>query len=126
MTSFTDDINRTNYYGCALDLEPDDKRHAEFQKQRRERGFDDSETWCLRTAILQFTLPRLKRFKEVDCGYPMQSTPEAWSAELEEMIFAIETLLEDKYWESPDKEAIQARVDAGLKLFHDRFYDLWW
>ena len=124
--SVTSGINPDNYYGCALDLEPDDRRHPTFQQQRRDRGFDDTDTWCLRSAILRFTLPRLKRFKEVQCGYPMEMTAEQWDADLAEMIFGIETFLADEYWESPEMEAIKARMNAGLKLFHDRFYDLWW
>ncbi len=32
--------------------------------QRRVRGFDDSELWSLDHTILEFILPRLKRFRE--------------------------------------------------------------
>lgn len=32
--------------------------------QRRKRGFDDSELWSLDYTILEFILPRLRRFRE--------------------------------------------------------------
>ena len=128
----TDDINPANYYGCALDLDADDKRHEKLQRQRRERGFDDSETWCLRSAILGFTLPRLKRFREIGCSFchPSDMTEKEWDTAVDEMIFAIEAVLDwDDDWElddTPERKAHHDRVMAGMKLFHDRFMDLWW
>jgi len=127
--TFTSDINRTNYYGCALDLDVDDKRHAKLQQQRCDRGFDDSETWCLRSAILQFTLPRLRRFREISMAHPMDMTEQQWNAALDEMIFAIEAVVKDDGLElqnTPERKATYDRVLAGMKLFHDRFMDLWW
>ena len=54
---------------CFSQTEKDDKREIEFLKQRLERGFDDSETWSLSDTVGLFTLPRLKRFKEVTDGF---------------------------------------------------------
>lgn len=39
--------------------------------QRRRRGFDDGELWDLHSTIMEFTLPRLRRFREVSrVGWP--------------------------------------------------------
>ena len=48
--------------------------------QRIIRGFDDGETWSLDYNIIKFTLPRLKRFREiVDGGF----CPGSLSSEIE-------------------------------------------
>lgn len=36
--------------------------------QRRTRGWDDSELWCLETSMAKFMLPRFKRYREVNNG----------------------------------------------------------
>ena len=39
--------------------------------QRRNRGWDDSETWGLDTTLAFWIVPRLKRLKEVTNGKPL-------------------------------------------------------
>lgn len=41
-----------------------------FEKQRLERGFDDSELWSLDKTISGFILPRLKSFREKHSSSP--------------------------------------------------------
>ena len=123
------DINPLNYHGVALDLDTDDKRHAKYHDQRRERGFDDTETWNLHRTVASFMLPRLKRLKEITNGHPAGMTEEAWNAELGEMIFSLEVFVGDDNWDWPktDEEKAKAdRVVAGIKLIGDRFLNLWW
>jgi len=103
------------------------KRKLKFFWQRKTRGFSDRETWSLYTEIAKFTLPRLKRFKEVNCGFPHNYTEETWNKVLDDMIFAInyaanhddmdETLLKKKDYQ---------RIRRGLNLFGKYFLDLWW
>lgn len=57
-------------------------------------------------------------------AHPCDLTPEQWDGLLDEMIYAIDTFLKDDGWERD--AASEARVLAGFKLFHDRFFDLWW
>ena len=92
--------------------------------QRRIRGWDDSETWGLSGIIAKFTLPRLKRFKELNIGYPWPLTSEEWDAELDDMIYALEICVQE-HTELVD-EADWFRVQHGLELFGVRFRDLWW
>jgi hypothetical protein len=40
--------------------------------QRRVRGFDDSDLWSLDYTVLQFMIPRLRRFQATVHGYPAE------------------------------------------------------
>lgn len=44
------------------------RRKVAFFFQRRNRGFDETELWCLDWTILKFILPRLKAFRETQQG----------------------------------------------------------
>ena len=102
-------------------IKPSDNRWKEFQEQRLERGFDDSETWSLDITIIKFVLPRLKVFKEVCCGCPSTLTNEKWQDILDKMITAFELAIEG----FPEKEELKL-VDEGLDLFREHFFHLWW
>jgi len=39
-----------------------DYREKKFKKQRKTRGFDDSELWSLRDTIANFIIPRLEEY----------------------------------------------------------------
>lgn len=49
---------------CFSLTEPDEEHWSEWQQQRLERGFDDTELWNLDVTIARFILPRLKIYKE--------------------------------------------------------------
>lgn len=55
----------SNYYGCANELPSGDERLELYEKQREERGFDDTETWSLDNSLFQYLHPRLKRLVEI-------------------------------------------------------------
>lgn len=76
-------------------ISSDDKRWGEYAEQRKERGFDDSELWSLDTTIAKFLLPRIKRYREVHCGYPASLTNERWNEILDKMVAAFEVYLYD-------------------------------
>lgn len=106
------------------------KRDWKFFWQRLTRGWSDEETWNLNDHIAEFVLPRLKRFREIQGGYPssLESKSE-WILVLDKMIYAFESHLEDdpinaktgKY----DQEKVN-RTREGLKLFGKYFVGLWW
>ena len=48
-----------------------DPRRELYRKQRKERGFDNSELWALDETIIRFTLPRLKVFRDYTKSYPV-------------------------------------------------------
>lgn len=92
--------------------------------QRKKRGWDDSDTWSLDCTMAEWLLPRLRRFKEINGGYPMIKTPTQWDKELAEMIWTFEFIASDKYWN--EDKATMRRVKKGLRLFSDNFCSLWW
>jgi hypothetical protein len=67
--------------------------------------------------IAIFTLPRLKRFKELAISYPCEfNSLEEWEAVIDKMIFSLEQLANDE-WD----------VDTeGLELFGRYLPHLWW
>ena len=110
---------------CFSLTDKNDKREKKLSKQRMVRGFDDSETWSLFNTISNFTLPRLKEFKELKCGYPACfDKPEEWDIILDQIIKALELIKKDDTDILGDKEWKQ--VDQGLKLFAKWFRSLWW
>jgi len=96
-------------------------RTLRFAWQRLTRGWSDRDTWNLDTTIAEFVYPRLKRFKEVNNGYPGSLTVEEWDNLLDDMIYAFGTSREihsaDRDWE---------RVDRGLRAFAEWYFHLWW
>jgi hypothetical protein len=103
------------------------KRESLFKKQRKERGWDDSETWSLDTTIARLVLPRLKRFKEVNCGYPGFLSIEKWDEILDHMIYAMEVCSDEElYYGCKLKKKDWKRVSKGFKLFGKYFQNLWW
>lgn len=96
------------------------KRFFKFFWQRRTRGWDDSETWNLDYTIAKFALPRLKRFKELNCGYPGDLTEEKWDLILDDMIYALDFYQDDDFCTSLDD-----RAKKGLKYFGEYFESLW-
>lgn len=101
------------------------KQHVRYFFQRRFRGWDDSETWCLDQSIAKFILPRLKRFKELNNGYPGDLDEEGWNQALDKMIFAFEWAASDAKYEWADDGQYE-KVKEGLKLFQEYYFSLWW
>ena len=114
-----------SYYGLAKEMPATDERHVKWDKQRQERGFDDTETWSLFTTISDFIYPRLLAFKEYKCDYPINLTPKNWDKILDKMIFAFKFYSDEyKREESASSETIQ-KVQEGMDLFVEYFRDLW-
>lgn len=102
-------------YGFADKLPKDDPRRKKFKKQRKRRGFDDTELWSLDYAIIKFTLPRLKAFRKSHCGYPGDLTAKLWNEILDKMIYGLE------HYENYNDE----KRDEGLDFFFEYFVHLW-
>ncbi len=115
--------SRKNYYGCAHEIPKTDDRHPKWKEQRKTRGFDDTETWSLDRAIAAFTLPRLKRFREIEVCWPgnLKSRVE-WNKILDEMIYYFEWLLKDNNLCVIEER----RAIKGWKLFVKYYRALWW
>jgi len=106
-------------------LKPNDDRQSVWAEQRAERGFDDTETWALDSVIARFITPRLKRFRELTIGHPGHLTMEQYCDILDEIIEAFEMISnrDDHVWLDTWN---QAKVNKGLKLFAEYYFNLWW
>lgn len=99
------------------------KRAIRFFWQRHTRGWDDSDTWSLDWTLAHWLLPRLKRFKELNDGFPHPFTEEEWDGVLDKMIKAFEIIVGAECW---DGDMDMNEVNEGLDLFRKHFIDLWW
>ena len=100
----------------------DDKREKVFSKQRKRRGFDDSETWSLRDTIANFTLPRLERYLEVAEEI---INLDDYRDDINKFKTALELISRDKgscIWTKKEEK----QVKKGLEAFPKIFIALWW
>jgi hypothetical protein len=108
---------------CFSLLDASDDRHEKYADQRRERGFDDYETWSLTDTFAKFMLPRLARFRELYAEFIV--VDKAWSKDMYAIKKALELLICDNgSWIFSGVE--MKEVDAGLKALSKRFQQLWW
>ena len=128
------------------------------KKWLKQRGLyvNPKETWSLDITFAKYIIPRLKKFKELNNGYPgieEVNTPEKWDEALDKMIQAFEYVIDwDEYWlDDPrydytdimfgdDKELYESIVEnkrmedihrltainEGLQLFAKYYMSLWW
>ncbi len=99
------------------------KRDKLFAKQLKDRGWTDEDTWSLDWVIAKHILPRLKRFKEIQNGYPNGETEKSWNKKLDTMIKAFEVAANDP-WSMSEKQ--EKTANEGLKLFAENYFNLWW
>lgn len=107
-------------------IDSGDKREKEYSKQRLKKGFDDSETWSLCSTIFSFTLPRLKRYRDITAAYPSSCKDmNSWIKKLDKMIRAMELYIkhEGDIFPSPKEEK---EFNKGYKLFKKYMLALWW
>ena len=100
----------------AYSISVKDKRYPKWCEQRTERGWDDSDTWDLDKTIAKFTYPRLKRFIEVNHGYPADFTEKKWKDILDKILHAIDISRKDN---------LDGEAKEGLELLGKYFNDLW-
>lgn len=100
------------------------ERDKLFAKQRAKRGWDDSDTWSLDDTIVEFVLPRLKRFKKLNNGYPGEfHSLKEWNKILSKMIRGFKLAKKGAYNMS-DQEKLESQ--EGINLFAQYFFYLWW
>lgn len=115
-----------NYHGYAHTLSKKDKRVKKFSKQRKVRGFDDTETWSLRDTFAAYVLPRLRRFREIEVSYPGSfESREEWNAVLDKMIFAFNLVERENQGEELTRKEWQ-KYAQGMNLFAKWYMALWW
>jgi len=120
--AFLEDGMQMPIYGIPME----DERSETYVNQRRERGWDDTDTWNLEYETAKFIYPRLVRYREVNNGYPAELTPEVWDEYLDDMIYAFAAYARGNWnWYKGEDLDID-RVERGIQLFADFYHDLWW
>lgn len=115
--------NLIGYHGVADALSENDERLPKYKAQYDKQGWDDTVTWNLFYEIVEFTLPKLKRFKEVTPCYPGHMTMDEWKSVIDKIIAWMELVMEDKISYTSEDDTI---MEEGITLFKDNFYALWW
>lgn len=105
------------------------RRKIKHLYQRITRGFDDGDTFSLDSSIATYTLPRLKRFKEIVTeefpSYPSNMTSEEWIKILDEMIWFFEQYSTGEIHDITSK-VYTKRMQKAAELFGKHFMSLWW
>lgn len=100
----------------------DDDNWSEYEKQRIEYGFDESELWTLDATIAKFILPRLKMFRKYNYSTPDSINKVEWDHILDEMIIGFELIVSDRKKSDMEKEF----EEKSLDLFRQWFRNLWY
>lgn len=126
MDDILSDVSGNKYYsGLAVEIRDSssEERQKEWRAQRDTLGFDETETWDLFVSIAQYTLPRLKHFRENIISHPGTMTMDEWKDILQKMIDGFEIVVDDNmYVNYPIKSKI---LEEGLALFAKYYTNLW-
>ena len=66
------------------------RKKRKWKKQRIEQGFCDADTFDLSDYWIELMIESLKRFKEVNDGYPCSMIKEDWDAILNEILMNLD------------------------------------
>ena len=109
-----------------IELENDEVREARWSEQRKTKGFDDTELWNLDITILEFIIPRLKAFREMErWGTPCNISMQTWNTILDRIIEGFELYLDDEWTNRAQLENIHKKFKIAMKLFAKWFGALW-
>ena len=118
-----------NNFSIAEEVYPDEPEKLErYKKQRDERGFDDTETWHLDKSLTLFLIPRLKRFIELNNGFPSGQTEESFN---EKLNFVLKSFKEyyngenDEVSLELEKERL-INANKAVAILGEIWFDLWW
>ena len=118
-----------NNFSIAEEVYPDEPEKLErYKKQRDDRGFDDTETWHLDKSLTLFLIPRLKRFIELNNGFPSGQTEESFN---EKLNFILKSF-EEYYYNENDEVSLElekerlSNAKKAAALLGEIWFDLWW
>lgn len=110
------------YIGFAEGIPATDTRHAVWEEQFKERGFDDTVTWSLDYSLCQWILPRLKEYEKV--AFKVIDAPDLHK-DVKKMIEGFELAADESTYfngKKEDQEKIQEAFDTFAKVREG----LWW
>jgi hypothetical protein len=122
-------ITEINNFSIAEEVYSDEPEKLEkYKKQREERGFDDTETWHLDKTVALFLLPRLKRYIQVNNGFPGGLTEELYNEKLNYIVKSFEEYYQDENVEVSlelEKERL-SNAKKAVAILGEIWFDLWW
>ena len=116
-----------NNYSIAHTMK-DNPNQKIWRKQRKKRGFDDTEIWNLHYTMYQFMIPRLERFRDIAMSFPSSETSESYNEKLNFIIDSFKARYElyEKYGISiKEEKEICENADRAACLLGALWFDLW-
>jgi hypothetical protein len=118
-----------NNFSVAEEVYCDEPEKLEkYKRQREQNGFDDTETWHLDKTVALFLLPRLKRYIQVNNGFPNGETEESFNKKLNYIIKSFEEYYQDDNVEVSlelEKERL-SNAKKAVAILGELWFDLWW
>jgi hypothetical protein len=118
-----------NDFSIAEEVYKDEPKKLEkYKKQRDKNGFDDTETWYLDKTFALFLIPRLKRFIQVNNGFPNGETIESYNEKLNFIVDSFEEYYQDENVEVSlelEKERL-SNAKKAVAILGELWFDLWW
>ncbi len=125
-SSTTTEINN---FSIAEEVYKDEPEKLEkYKKQRDKNGFDDTETWYLDKTFALFLIPRLKRFIQLNNGFPNGETIESYNEKLNFIVKSFEEYYNDENVEVSlelEKERL-SNAKKAVAILGEIWFDLWW
>lgn len=126
---FTEDAMKNINFSVAEEVyEREPKTIETYKLQRQENGFDDTETWHLDRTIALFLIPRLKRYIELNNGFPNGETPESFDEKMHFIINSLEKYYSE-YYESveiDERKSIYENARIAVNHLSSLWFELWW
>jgi hypothetical protein len=107
---------------CFSLIEEKDERFKKYKKQRKERGFDDSETWTLYYTIACFIIPRMEVYLNI--SNEVIKRDNKMKQDMEHLLLAFKLVVKDV--EECIGEEERLIMKEGLEKFPHLFHFLWW
>lgn len=112
-------------YGYSKNYPKHDKA-KKWRKQRKKRGFDDTELASLDTSLARHIYPRLLAFRDYTKSYPMGMTEEQWNEILDKMLFSFKIIMDEEYFDLPAEDTETHKIlQQGFELFGKYYQHLW-
>ena len=100
-----------------------DNREKKFAKQRKKRGFDESEKWELDCTIADFVIPRLEEYLEIAQGTIVLE--KKYVKNVNKILRAMRLIVRDDGSQMWDENETK-QVKKGLELFSLLFLSFGW
>jgi hypothetical protein len=97
-----------------------DKRQKLWAKQRRERGFDDTEIWNVDATFARLMLPRVKEYITVSEREFIVSAKR--KRDMAAIVTALELMCDCATWHESEAEK---QIAIGMKVFARRIRGMW-